>query len=160
MSVNDRGLGPVALGSDVPSASKALGVDIPQVSYHYGDVGCTSYALGPSEEEWDIRFIVEYGKIRKIDIFTDAIKTSEGAGVGMPMGKVKNIYSGRYTVEGAHQWPEKTIKVKLPSGASLEFTGPQLDPEEWKGKTAPRPEEVVRVYSIGFPGAGSVEGCL
>lgn len=160
MTVNDHGLGALRLGSELAAASTLLGIDIEHESFHYGDEECSSYALGRSESEWDIRFIVEFGKIAKIDIFTESIATKEGVGVGNLMSEVTQMYAGRYSIVPAYEWPEKTIQVKLKTGAILEFTGPRLNPGEWKGDPSKQPKEVVRHFSIGKPGVGTVEGCL
>lgn len=160
LTVNEFGLGPVRLGSEWKEASAMLGVDTEHQAFHYGDEACSSYAFGRSEDEWDIRVIVEFGKVAKIDIYAGSIATKEGIGVGNLMSEVTQMYAGRYSIAPAYEWPEKTIQVKLKTGAVLEFTGPKLNPGEWRHDPSRQPKEVVRRFSIGMPGVGSVEGCL
>ncbi len=156
--VSEEGLGPIRLGMKLSTASDLLGIDIEQSAFHYGDASCSSYALGASQRDWELRFIVVGGKIGKIDVYTKDIRTSHGVGVGSSGAEVKAAYSEGLRILPAHDPSESTIQVKTDVGTVLEFTGQQArrTPPD-SGLDAPT---TVERYSVGLPGAGTVEGCL
>lgn len=157
--VDERGLGPVHLGTELSSASALLGIDIEASSFHYGDDNCASYALGKSRDDWDIRFITVNRKIGKIDIFTSKVKTTRDLGVGSLGTAVTETYTGTHRVFPAHDASESTVQVRTVVGTILEFTGQRPEPIQ-HSTHAVEPPESVRYYSIGLAGVGSVEGCL
>lgn len=161
MTVNDEGFGPVKIGMTLSEASTALGLDIEEAPWSYGGGECASYAFGPGKYKWDIRFLTEYGKIGRIDIFTEMLPIRQGVGVGSPVEKILQVYDGKYDIEPAHDAYEKHIQIPVGEELHLTFTGTFIDDEHgFTEEQAQRIEEVIRQYSIGRNDVGTVEGCL
>jgi len=160
LTVGERGLGPIVLGEDLSEASRLLGINIKTSAFHYGDEDCSSYALGLSEDDWDIRFITVGGKIGKIDIFIDEIRTNQGVGVGSTGAEIRQAYGGATRVLPAHDASESLLRVKTGSGTLLEFVGPRTRPIQQRSQSRIEMPEKIRYYSIGLPNIGTTEGCL
>lgn len=162
LTITEKGLGPVEIGMHVDEASRLLGIDIRQTKSQYGGVSCYSYALGVKKFDWTVRFITQDEKIGKIDIYDSAISMRNGLAVGKPMKEAQSIYSEKYKILPAYEWPEKAIAVEGDDGIWLEFTGPLLFKKDTINPPYPVEgiNEVIKKVSIGLENIGTVEGCL
>lgn len=160
LTLGERGLSPILLRGDLSEASRLLGINIKTSAFHYGDEDCSSYALGLSEYDWDIRFITVGGKIGKIDIFIDEIRTKEGVGVGSTGAEIRQAYGDATRVLPAHDASESLLRVKTRSGTLLEFVGPRAKPIQQRSQSQIEMPEKIRYYSIGLPNVGTTVGCL
>ncbi len=160
--ITEKGFGPVEIGMHLDEASKALGIDIKQTKFQYGDVQCHSYALGIGEYDWVVRFITRDEMVGKIDVYEPAILMTNGLAVGKPMKDVQSMYVNQYKIYPGHEWPDKSIVITGINGISLEFKGPLLSQQDIQSPIYPidKVNEVIGSISVGLQGVGTVEGCL
>lgn len=165
LEVHADGLGPVKVGMTEEAAGKAFGIPFSEATYGYGDDWCSSYSFGTASESrgWHLRFLVQEGELRRIDIYHPKIRGPHGFGVGTPVLAVMDQYPDRFIVARAYDPSERHVRVPLNNGYSFDF---KADIDHERASEAKSPEDVfgpdsrVIRFSIGDAGAGTVEGCL
>lgn len=160
LRVHGKGLGPAELGMKVPEVSEALGIALREEAIKYTDEECSSYALGASPYEWDLRFIAEDNELVKIDIFTEQIRTQAGVGVGSGASAIREAYDTDFRVLPGRDKGESKLQTRTDADTVLEFVGRRPGPAQGDGSGERAPPEKVRRYSIGLIGSGATEGCL
>lgn len=160
LQAHEGGVGPVRLKMNVDKASAKLGVDIEKAPYQYGDEECSSCAFGESEYDWNMRFIVSDGKIGKIDVYIDKVRTEDDLGVGSTSEDIFAVYGDRARLRPAHEPSESVLSVKTGNKRYISFTGPHPGEVKRGMNETNHPPSEVSSYSIGVFGVGSVEGCL
>ncbi len=88
-AVADTGAGPVVVGMSFDEANRAAG-GILRMAQSLPTESC-EYAWGPDS----ISFMIENGRLVRIDVRTPAIATSEGAKVGDAEARIEELYAGR-----------------------------------------------------------------
>lgn len=158
LKVHNDGVGNIKLGMSLDDASKILKIDIENTPLQYGDIGCHSYAIGISNNDWIIRFITENNKIGKIDIFVNELKLANGISVGSRSSLIRTIYKGKFHLGGAHDPSMGVITIPLKNDIYLAFRVNHTILHEGIGEHSANDQ--VDSFSIGYKGVGSVEGCL
>lgn len=160
LHVHEKGLGPAELGLKVAQVSRALGIDLDEDAVQYSDEGCSSYALGESVYDWDLRFIARDNELVKIDIFTEQIRTQAGVGVGSDASAIREAYDTDFRVLPGRDKRESKLQTRTEADTVLEFVGRRPGPAQRNGSGERAPPEKVRRYSIGLIESGATEGCL
>lgn len=160
LEAHPRGLGPVELGMTVAEASKALGLDLAEDAIQYSEGSCSSYALGKSIYEWDLRFTARENRIVRVDIFTERIRTEAGVGIGSAASAIRSAYEGDFRVQPGRAKGESRMQMATDSGAVMEFVGRRPGPARGEASGERAAPERVRRYSIGLRDSGANEGCL
>ena len=160
LEAHPHGLGPVRLGMTVAEASEALGLDLAEDAIQYSDGACSSYALGASIYDWDLRFTARDGRIVRVDVFTDRISTEAGVGIGSAASAIRAAYGDEFRVQPGRDKGESRMQMATDSGAVMEFVGRRPGPVQGDSPGEPAAPEKVRRYSIGLRDSGATEGCL
>ncbi len=160
LEAHPGGLGPVELGMTVAEASEALGLDLGDDAIQYSDGACSSYALGASIYEWDLRFTARKNTIVRVDIFTDRIKTEAGVGNGSAASAIRAAYDSEFRVQPGRDKGESTMQMVTDAGAVMAFVGRRPGPAQGDASGPLAAPEKVRRYSVGLRGSGATEGCL
>jgi hypothetical protein len=95
MTVTERGIGPLRVGMTVPEASASLGGALAAPA-GTDTAGChyVQWRGGPP----GVRFLVEGGRIARVDVDSTGIRTAAGAGIGDTEEQVQRLYPGRVSV--------------------------------------------------------------
>ena len=160
LDVHARGLGPAELGMKMSRVSEVLDIDLGEDAIRYTDADCSSYALGASPYEWDLRFIAQDNKLVKIDILTDRVLTETGVGVGSAASSIRQAYDSDFRVLPGRARGESTLQTRTEADTVLAFIGRRPGPAQQGGAGGRAPPEVVRRYSVGLPESDVTEGCL
>lgn len=166
LKASESGIGDVQIGMTLSQASENFIVSFLDATYFYGDTDCASYAFGEGQqgEQWHVRFLVENNILERIDVYTPAIKSVDGFGVGTDMQEVTAHYEGRYTVEMGYDPSDRHISVPQSNSLALEYTGHGTFTVDDNHRARMHPDEVLtgplHRWSMGNLDAGTVEGCL
>lgn len=160
LKAHPGGLGPLELGMTVAEASEALGLDLAEDAIQYSDGACSSYALGASIYEWDLRFTARENRIVRVDIFTDRIKTEAGVGNGSAASAIRAAYDGEFRVQPGRDKGESKMQMATEAGAVMEFVGRRPGPAQGDASGTLAAPQRVRRYSVGLRDSGATEGCL
>lgn len=166
LKATESGLGDVHVGMTLTQVSENFVISFLDATYFYGDTDCASYAFGEGQqgEQWHVRFLVENKILERIDIYTPAIKSVDGFGVGTDMQEVTTHYEGRYSVSMGYDPSDRHIRVPQSNGSALEYTGYGTFTVDEDHRARLHPDEVLtgplHRWSMGNLGAGTVEGCL
>lgn len=143
-TVGPQGLGPVRFGMTLSQLSRVLGEEL-QAPADPEDRGCFYVDTKRFPEVW---FMIEGGRLQRIDVRSTAVATSQGIRVGDSVEKVKRVYGPRLTDEPHHySGPEDrylTVKLNAKVGVRFETTGPIIG----------------NFYVGGLSQIEYVEGCL
>ena len=93
-TVSDTGFGPIVVGMTSLEAKAASG-DRLQLPERLDAAGC-DYASDPGLE--GLTFMIENGRVVRVDVRTRGIRTAEGAAVGDTEARIQELYAGRVTV--------------------------------------------------------------
>lgn len=95
-AVTFKSFGPVRVGMRVPAASRALGVRFRRGEEPEGDC----YYVYPERGFEGVAFMVNGGRIARIDVHGGAYATDVGAKIGDTEARIKRLYKGRVKVSG------------------------------------------------------------
>jgi len=93
-TVSDTGFGPIVVGMTPVKAKAASGgrLQLPEQS----DAAGCAYASDPGLE--GLTFMIENGRVVRVDVRAGGIRTPEGAAVGDTEARIEELYAGRVTV--------------------------------------------------------------
>jgi len=100
--VRFQGVGPVRIGMSLPQLSQALEEEIAMP--HDPDEKACFYA--ETAKQPGIAFMVEDGRVTRVDVTKNTIATEAGIRIGDSEEKVLRAYPGRVNVEPHHYNPE------------------------------------------------------
>lgn len=143
--VGPKGVGPIVVGT-TPSQAAATGTSLVATK---PSLGSTCYYLRPPTPN-GLSFMVEDGTIRRAEVTTPTISTSEGFRVGDPIAKVKNFFGQRAQVAPDKYDPQaQTVTIAPKGGADAKYR------MVFKVKNA----TVQAIYAGALPQVEYVEGC-
>ena len=93
-TVSETGFGPIVVGM-TPLEAKAASGDKLQLPERLDAAGC-DFVSDPGLE--GLTFMIENGRVVRVDVRTRGIRTAEGAAVGDPEARIQELYAGRVTV--------------------------------------------------------------
>ena len=119
-TVADTGFGPVVIGMNVTEANAAIGGGLRLPAAPHTE-GC-DYASAPGVA--GLSFMIENGRIARIDVQMAGIRTAEGAAVGDSEGRIRQLYAGRLTTS-PHKYTDGhyvTVAARQGSRGTTELT--------------------------------------
>jgi hypothetical protein len=140
-----QGLGPVRIGMTVAAAERALGARL-RPSDPTSDKNC-SYFERRDRREKGVVYMVEHGRISRIDISEAGIRTARGIGVGSTIAQISKAYGRTISSHPNTYGGEPEFELIL-SGHRF-----GLDFETENGR-------VSAMRGGRYPSVGYVEGCL
>jgi hypothetical protein len=144
-SVADTGFGPITIGMTPQQANDAVARTL-QVPTGLTDEAC-DYASPRGIDSLD--FMIEGGRIVRIDVYRHDIRTVQGAGVGDTEDRIQEIYSGHVQVT-PHSYTDGHYLTVIPADT---VAHPYLFVFETDGK-------VVTTFRAGIlPQVKYIEGC-
>jgi hypothetical protein len=148
-TVTERGYGPVRAGMTLAEARSALGdsLSIPTPGDSICDHVTPAFAKGA---EPSMLFMVEQGRIARIEVRDASVATAAGARVGDARARIESLYQGRVRVEPHKYTDGKYLIVPLGAGADSLFR--LVFETDDKGK-------VLTFRSGLYPQVQWVEGC-
>ncbi|MFL5606482.1 MAG: hypothetical protein ACJ8AD_08555 [Gemmatimonadaceae bacterium] len=148
-TVTEQGYGPIHAGMTLAEARSALGdtSSIPAPGDSTCDHVTPAFAAGA---EPAMLFMIEQGKIARVEVRDASVATAAGARVGDARSRIESLYPGRVRVE-PHKYTEgKYLIVPLGTGADSLFR--LVFETDDKGK-------VITFRSGLYPQVQWVEGC-
>ena len=144
-SVADTGFGPIRIGM-TPQQANAVVAGTLEVPAGLTDEAC-DYASPRGIDSLD--FMIEGGRIVRIDVYRHDIRTVQGAGIGDTERRIQELYSGHVHVT-PHSYTEGHYLTVIPSDTVVH---PYLFVFETDGK-------VVTTFRAGaLPQVRYIEGC-
>jgi hypothetical protein len=141
-TLGPQGLGPVRVGMTLAAAQRVLGTKF-KVDYIEDEKGC-GIAVRRDGRDKGVLYMIDKGRVVRVDIDTPAIRTAQGVGVGSTAAQVRRAYPRLRTSPHAYT-DGQYFEVKRPRGFGLVF-------EIEKGK-------VTTMRGGAYPAVGYVEGC-
>ncbi|HJU09116.1 MAG TPA: lectin [Rhodanobacteraceae bacterium] len=110
-----EGIGPLHFGMSAGQMRKAWGGPLYGEAPANDSLAC--YYLRPSQDQYDLLFMVEGDRFVRIDVKTES-KTAPGAGrVGMSIAELRKLYGGRIKTAPNFYDPDSTdLRVVSPHG--------------------------------------------
>jgi hypothetical protein len=148
-TVTERGYGPVRAGMTLAEARSALGdtMSIPAPGDSICDHVTPAFAKGAAPS---MLFMIEQGRIARVEVRDATIATAAGATVGDPRSRIETLYRGRVRVEPHKYTDGKYLIVPLGTGADSLYR--LVFETDDKGK-------VISFRSGLYPQVQWVEGC-
>jgi len=143
-AVADTGAGPVVVGMSFDEANRAAGGTL-RLSQPLQPEGC-AFAWGPDS----LAFMIENGRLVRVDVRTPGIKTSAGAMVGDAEARIEELYAGRVT-RMPHKYEQGSLYLTVASRETARGTAQLIF--ETDGKV------VTRFRGGLLPQVAYVEGC-
>lgn len=102
-AVTPEGVGPIKLGMNIADAMAQFGITIQIADPEKIDwnEGCSSLLIGDHKGYADIRLLLTYNIIRRIDIYVPEVRTEDDSGVGDSLNNLEQKYHIKKV--GAHQ---------------------------------------------------------
>lgn len=97
-TVTARGAGPATVGLPLARAASALGA-APDTAAARGGCGYLRPAGGPA----GVKVMVNEGTVARVEVDSGTVRTAEGAGIGDPAARVRELYAGR-VAEAPHKY--------------------------------------------------------
>ena len=94
-TLDPQGLGPVRIGMTVAAAEHALGARLRVDASPVADGECSS-AVRRDGRDKQITYMVEGGRITRIDIDTAQVRTAKGVGLGSTIAQVRKAYGATF----------------------------------------------------------------
>ncbi len=142
-----EGIGPLHFGASAEQMRKAWGAPLYGKAPTNDSLAC--YYLRPSQDKYDLLFMVEGDRFVRIDVKTES-KTAPGGGrVGMDVQQIEKLYAGQVHVSpGKYDPAERTMSVASPRAGNAKLI------------FATDASGVVKSWRIGIsPQIDYVEGC-
>jgi hypothetical protein len=119
-TVTERGYGPVRAGMTLAEARSALGdtLAIPAPDDSTCDHVTPAFAKGA---EPSMLFMVEQGRIARVEVRDTSVATAAGARVGDPRTRIEQLYRGRVRVQPHKYTDGKYLIVPLGPGTDSLF---------------------------------------
>ena len=143
--LDPQGLGPVRIGMTVAAAERALGTRLRPSDSDGGD-DC-SYFERRDHREKGVAYMVERGRISRIDISEPGVRTAHGIGVGSTVAQIRKAYGHTVTSHPNAYDDEPEFELSLPGHRfGLDFLTK-------RGR-------VTAMRAGSYPAVGYIEGCL
>jgi len=143
-TLGPQGYGPVRVGMPVAAAERALGAKLAVVWFDEHDRAC-GYARRRDGRERDVAYMVEKGRISRVDIEAPRVRTAAGIGIGSAAAQVRKAYGRAIRVSPNAYSDGRYFTVRGPAGHGLVF-------EIEGGKVA-------AMRGGRFPSVSYIEGC-
>ena len=121
-TVTDTGFGPIVVGMTPLEARTAAGGRL-QLPEPLRAEGC-DYASVPGVEGLEgLSFMIENGRVVRVDVRARGIRTVEGGAVGDTEGRIQELYAGRVTVS-PHKYTDGhylTVASRNAAGGSVQL---------------------------------------
>ena len=122
VTVSETGFGPIVVGMTPLEARTAAGGRL-QLPERLGAEGC-DYASVPGMEGLEgLSFMIENGRVVRVDVRARGIRTVEGGAVGDTEARIQELYPGRVTVS-PHRYTEGhylTVAARDAAGGSVQL---------------------------------------
>lgn len=105
--ISPDGYGLVQIGMTIGDAYRALGIrqfEVDDLSGHSVNFS-TCFTVAPIKKKLGLDFMVENGKITRIDVHSDSITTASGLGIGSTDQDLRRIYGESIIIRG-HKYVE------------------------------------------------------
>ncbi len=111
--VGPTGVGPIAFGT-TPAQAAATGTQFVRTKPARGS---TCFYLRPVTQS-GLSFMVEHGTIRRAEVVTSAMRTTDGFRVGDPVAKIEAFYGRRARLAPDKYDPDAQTITILPKGSA------------------------------------------
>jgi hypothetical protein len=147
--IREDGVGPAKIGMTLPQLNAVLGEKFtkPSEKGEEGEGGDACFYVNPSKRP-HVSFMIENGRLARVDVNAPGIHTLEGIQVGDAESKVQRVYGARVKVE-PHKYNDDGHYLTIPSRDGRYGMRFETD----KGK-------ITTFYGGRFEAVQYIEGCL